>query len=213
MSKAGSVPGRVWRTSHQTTLGLGHPATVQCSFRVLPSHTVCPRGLMMNSGGCVRLSGFIFLRNSDHSSICSERVKSGLHVNVRMCSITTRIQIRLGGIYRPGQFHPLCRLPDVHRPGFLLHLDFHGLLGLPDKQVPHGHIVDPLLCGFLLLGLDQTANNIMAEVETDKQFRGKQETIPMRSQTVVNGPCELAPSRTRPFCFSFTHLALNTGIT
>lgn len=96
--KAGSVPGRVWRTSHQATLGLGHPATVQCSFRVLPSHTVCPRGLMMNSGGCVRLSGFIFLRNSDHSSICSERVKSGLHVNVWMCSITTPIQIRLGGI-------------------------------------------------------------------------------------------------------------------
>lgn len=60
----------IWRTSHQETLGLGHPATVQCSFRVLPSQIVCPRGLTINSGGCVRLSGFIFLRNSDHSSTC-----------------------------------------------------------------------------------------------------------------------------------------------
>lgn len=52
-------------------------------------------------------------------------------------------------------------------PGFLLNLDLHHLLGLPDKEVPHGHIVDPLLCGVrLVLGLDQTANNIVAEAET-----------------------------------------------
>ena len=54
--------------SYQVILGLGHPATVQCSFTVLPSQTVCPRGFTINSGRCVRLSGFIFLRNSDHSS-------------------------------------------------------------------------------------------------------------------------------------------------
>lgn len=53
---------------HQAILGLGHPATVQWRLRVWPSHTVCPRGLMINSGGCIRLSGFIFLRNSTHSS-------------------------------------------------------------------------------------------------------------------------------------------------
>ncbi|TNN78781.1 hypothetical protein EYF80_010951 [Liparis tanakae] len=36
--------------SHQAILGRGHPATVQCSLTVLPSQTVCPRGLMTNSG-------------------------------------------------------------------------------------------------------------------------------------------------------------------
>lgn len=75
------------------------------------------------------------------------------------------------GIYRPAQLHALGRFPDMSCSGFLLHSDMHGLLGLPDKQVPHGHIVNPLLCNILLLGLHQTANNIMTGDRGKKHMR------------------------------------------
>lgn len=73
----------------------------------------------------------------------------------------------LPGFYRLAQFNSFRRLSDVYCPCFLLNLDLHGLLGLPDKQAPHGYVVDALLSSVrFVLGLDQTTNNIVAESET-----------------------------------------------
>lgn len=46
----------------------------------------------------------------------------------------------------------------------------HGLLGLPDKQVPHGHILDALLRHLLVLSLHQTANSFMTGDTTNQRL-------------------------------------------
>lgn len=188
------VTQRRWsrNISYQAILGLGHPATVQCSLTFLPSQTVCPRGFTINSGGCVRLSGFIFLRNSAHSSIYRKRAKPGIcHIElVSICRLHVRefkmekillLQIQKGvkRIYRLAQLQALGRFSDMRCSGFLLHPNLHSLPGLPDKQVPHGHIVNPLLWYLLLLGLHQTANNFMT---------GAQQTTNIWEQFRVKGP-------------------------
>lgn len=130
-----------WILSYQAILGLGHPATVQCSLTFLPSQTVCPRGLMINSGGCVRLSGFIFLRNSAHSSIYitweqilifSAGVAVGCIWETRLRQMDMNVS-RVNGNYRPAQFQAFSRFSDMLCSGFLLHFNIQSLPGLPDK--------------------------------------------------------------------------------
>lgn len=111
------------------------------------------------------------------------------------------IRRRTGNRYRLAQLHPLCRFPHMCRPGLLLHLDAHSLPGLPNKQVPHGHILNPLLRNLLLLRLHQTAYNIM----TDDARNHKSKERNNQSLTLL----ELIFSS----CSIQTHLALNTGIT
>ena len=106
----------VWGISHQATLGLGHPATVQCSLRVLPSQTVCPRGLTMNSGRCVRLSGFIFLRNSTQVSSYRKRVNQDCQINVStLYASCERLDYLKLDPWRNEMDLPSCSLPFVRQ--------------------------------------------------------------------------------------------------
>lgn len=59
--------------TYQTTRGSGQPVTVQCSRTHCFSHTVCERGLITNSGECIRLSSFMRLKCSSCSWICKVR--------------------------------------------------------------------------------------------------------------------------------------------
>ena len=80
-----------------------------------------------------------------------------------------------GRTYLPVQLEALGRLPDHSLPGFLLHAEGHGLLGLPDEQVPHGHVVHPLLLHHIFLGLGQTPHHLMTttqQTQTGERVRG-----------------------------------------
>lgn len=74
---------------------------------------------------------------------------------------------RTGNRYRLAQLHPLCRFPHTRGPGLGLHLDGHSLPGLPNKQVPHGHVLNALLRNLLILRLHQTAYNIVTDDATN----------------------------------------------
>lgn len=178
--------------SHQAILGLGHPATVQCRVTVWPSQTVCPRGLMINSGGCVRLSGFIFLRNSTHSSTYGE---TEMNWGVRFKDLAPSLW-GTGKHYRLAQLHSLCRFPHSCCSGLLLHLDVHSLPGLPDKQVPHGHILNPLLWHVLLLSLHQTTNSLVTDVR-EKQWNNELTSLLLLFISCVSAESRLTKLWTR----------------
>ena len=55
--------------TYQTTRGSGQPLTVQCRRTHCFSHTVWERGLITNSGVCIRLSSFMRLKCSSCSWI------------------------------------------------------------------------------------------------------------------------------------------------
>lgn len=57
------------RWTYQTTRGSGQPLTVQCRRTHCFSHTVWERGLITNSGECIRLSTFMRLKCSSCSWI------------------------------------------------------------------------------------------------------------------------------------------------
>lgn len=59
--------------TYQTTRGSGQPLTVQCRRTHCFSHTVWERGLITNSGECIRLSTFIRLKCSSCSWIWKGR--------------------------------------------------------------------------------------------------------------------------------------------
>lgn len=59
--------------TYQTTCGSGQPLTVQCRRTHCFSHTVWERGLITNSGECIRLSTFMRLKCSSCSWIWKKR--------------------------------------------------------------------------------------------------------------------------------------------
>lgn len=76
--------------AHHTIRGSGHPVTVQCSRTHCFSHTVCERGLITNSGECIRLSSFRRLWYSSLSWIYKHVVTHSLHILIKLCFITNQ---------------------------------------------------------------------------------------------------------------------------
>lgn len=84
---------KVMSVTYQTTRGSGQPLTVQCRRTHCFSHTVWERGLITNSGECIRLSTFIRLKCSSCSWIWkSETPKSKRTVQKMSSCVSSRIE-------------------------------------------------------------------------------------------------------------------------